>query len=134
MNNAWMSQYFNCISYISELDLKQLFLEKGFYLRVPLSVSFHMLSILSDHRLGNRSKCLQTLTDLQTLLLYDDGTYVPLEVRDISWQILGICQQVVGDLHGALQSYQQSFTQIPLHKLRSVSATRMCLVLHQLNV
>ncbi|XP_052704691.1 uncharacterized protein LOC128180603 [Crassostrea angulata] len=93
----------------------------------------HMLSVLCNYRLGNRSQCLQSLTDLQTLMLYDDGRYVPLCLRDLSWQILGICQHVVGDLHGALQSYQQSLREIPLNKIQNATEYRMALVLYQLN-
>uniref|UniRef100_A0A8W8IHS4 Mab-21-like HhH/H2TH-like domain-containing protein n=1 Tax=Magallana gigas TaxID=29159 RepID=A0A8W8IHS4_MAGGI len=92
-----------------------------------------MLSVLCNYRLGNRSQCLQSLTDLQTLLLYDDGKYVPLPIRDLSWQILGICQQVVGDLHGALQSYQQSLRQETFHKIQNASKYRIALILNRFN-
>jgi hypothetical protein len=80
-------------------------------LSIPPIVLTHMLLLLSHYRLGNRFRYLQSLTDLQTLLLYDADTLVPLHLGDISWQILGICQHVVGDLHGALQSYQMSLRQ-----------------------
>lgn len=104
------------------------------YPLIPLHVSFHILSVLSNHRLGNRSQCLQSLTDLQNLLLCDNGTYAPFEYRDIAWHVLGICQLVVGDLHGAFHSFQVSIRQKPFHKLHRVTAIRMCLVIHQFNV
>ncbi|XP_065929819.1 uncharacterized protein [Magallana gigas] len=90
-----------------------------------------MLSVLCNYRLGNRSQCLQSLTDLETLLLYDDGSYVSLELRDISWQILGICQHVVGDLHGALVAYQQSLRERLFHKIQNATYYRIALVLYQ---
>lgn len=93
--------------------------------------SIDMLGVLCNYRLGNRSQCLQSLTDLQTLLLSDDGRYVPLPDRDLSWQILGICQHVVGDLHGALQSYQQSLRQEPFHKIQIATQYRIALVLNK---
>lgn len=78
------------------------------------------------------SRCLQSLTDLRTLLLYDHGMYVPLDMRDISWQILGICQHVAGDLHGALQSFRESLRQKPRHRIQKATETRIGLVLQQL--
>jgi hypothetical protein len=84
-----------------------------------------MLSVLCHYRLGNRPQYLQSLTDLQTLLVYDDGRYVPLETRDLSWQILGICQHVVGDLRGAFQSYRESLRQRPYNKIQQATEARI---------
>jgi hypothetical protein len=115
MNAAWLSHMIlRCeVHYIEELILEQVVgRQNGIpaLLGSPFLIS-DMLLVLSHHRLGNRSQSLQSLTDIQTLLVYDDGEYVPLLFRDLSWQILGICQHVVGDLHGALQSYQESLRQ-----------------------
>ncbi|XP_048747160.2 uncharacterized protein LOC125659520 [Ostrea edulis] len=105
MKTAWVDNVMlrNAIQYIDELILEQ---EVGKQsdqnvLYIPPFVLTDMLLVLSHYRVGNRSQYLQSLTDLHTLLLYDDGRYVPLHCRDLSWQILGICQHVVGDLHGA---------------------------------
>ncbi|XP_062601209.1 uncharacterized protein LOC134262903 isoform X2 [Saccostrea cucullata] len=99
---------------------------------LPPFVIVEMLSVLSHYRLGNRSQCLQSLTDLQTLLLYDDGRYVPLYTRDLSWQILGICQHVVGDLHGALRSYEESLKQKPFQRIKEATYFRTECVKQQL--
>lgn len=132
MNKAWTNYFFFPISYISEFCLEHSICLKNTL--IPLLVSFHMLNVLSNHRLGNRSQCLQSLTQLQNLLLYDKETYAPFEYRDIAWHVLGICQQVFGDLYGALQSYQMSLRQKQFHKLHKATVIRMCLVLYQLNV
>ncbi|XP_048766818.2 uncharacterized protein LOC125673909 [Ostrea edulis] len=95
-------------------------------------VILHMLYVLCHYRLGNRSQYLQALTDLHTLLLYDDGGYVLVLCRDLSWQILGICQHVVGDLHGALQSYQESLRQKPKNKIQIATETRINLLKTQI--
>jgi hypothetical protein len=121
-------------TYIEELRLEQ---EIGEMNGIPSSylspfVTVHMLSVLCHYRLGNRSQYLQALTDLHSLLLYDDGRYVPLHHRDLSWQVLGICQHVVGDLHGALQSYQESLTQEPFHRIQPAMETRIELVKSQM--
>ncbi|XP_078336988.1 uncharacterized protein LOC144626580 [Crassostrea virginica] len=74
-------------------------------------VMLHMLFVLDYHRLGDIVRSQQSLQDLHTLLLYDDVAYVPMILRDISWQILGICQQTCGDYVGALNSFQCSLQQ-----------------------
>jgi hypothetical protein len=109
MKTAWVRSVLldNKVHYIDELLLEQEVIKQNGIPNLHISpfVMTEMLLVLSHYRLGNRSQYLQSLTDLQTLLLYDDGRYVPLDIRDLSWQILGICQHVVGELHGALHSY-----------------------------
>ncbi|XP_061165698.1 uncharacterized protein LOC133174614 [Saccostrea echinata] len=122
---------FNSIPCIKELSLEQ---NGMLILHLSPFLTVEMLSVLSHYRLSNRSQYLQSLTDLQTLLLYDDdGTYVPLHFRDLSWQVLGICQQVVGDLQGALQSYEESLRQEPIHKIQEATHTRIRCVKRQLH-
>ncbi|XP_078316744.1 uncharacterized protein LOC111101641 [Crassostrea virginica] len=75
------------------------------FLFIPPFVLLHMLFVLNHHRLGDTVRSQQSLQDLHTLLLYDDGTHVPAGQGDISWQILGICQQTCGDHVGALNSF-----------------------------
>ncbi|XP_056013678.1 uncharacterized protein LOC130052533 [Ostrea edulis] len=123
-------------TFIEELRLEQEVCKMNGlgYLYLSPFVTVHMLSVLCHYRLGNRSQYLQALTDLHTLLLYDDGRYALLYTRDLSWQILGICQHVVGDLHGALQSYQESLRQIPRHKIQIATETRLNFVQSQLRM
>ncbi|XP_062567232.1 uncharacterized protein LOC134229501 [Saccostrea cucullata] len=119
--------------FLEELTLEHSAAEQNsFILIIPPSVLVEMLSVLSNYRLGNTSQYEQSLTDLHTLLLYDDGSYVPLQFRGISWQILGICQQLVGDLHGALQSYQESLRQKPVHKLQESTKRRIDFIQNEL--
>lgn len=106
MKKAWKNRIkFDQISiFIPELYL--VYEENKKFLLIPAQVLLYMLSVLSYHRLGYTFKCLQSLEDLRTFLLYDNK-----ELMAISWRILGICQHVVGDLHGALLSYQESLRQ-----------------------
>ncbi|XP_062621177.1 uncharacterized protein LOC134282802 [Saccostrea cucullata] len=133
---AWVYHVFlfQDFRYIEELCLEQNVSQEHGMPNLQLSpfLLVDMLSVLSHYRLGNRSQCLQSLTDLQTLLLYDDGTYVPLNFRDLSWQILGICQHVVGDLHGALMSYEESLRQKPHHRIKEATVIRIECVKQQL--
>ncbi|XP_078337031.1 uncharacterized protein LOC111099656 isoform X1 [Crassostrea virginica] len=95
----------------------------GGILRIPPFVMLHMLFVLNHRRLGDTVRSQQSLQDLHTLLLYDDGTRVPF--RDISWQILGICQQTCGDYQGALNSFQCSLQQSPFSAIQRATMFRI---------
>ncbi|XP_062620255.1 uncharacterized protein LOC134281832 [Saccostrea cucullata] len=113
-------------TYINELVMEQFNNKYGRpVLLIPPLVMLHMLFILNHHRLGDTVRSQQSLQDLQTLLLYDDRVNVPTLLRDISWQILGICQQICGDYVGSLQSYQCSLQQKPTHFIQEVTLFRM---------
>ena len=92
---------------------------------IPPFVMLHMLFVLTHHRLGDTVRSQRSLQDLHTLLLYDDGTDVPAEYRDISWQILGICQQTCGYYVGALNSFQCSLQQTPYHRIHRATMFKM---------
>ena len=92
---------------------------------IPPFVMLHMLFVLTHHRLGDTVRSQQSLQDLHTLLLYDDGTHVRILLRDISWQILGICQQTCGDYVGALNSFQCSLQQLPLNAIQRATMFRI---------
>ncbi|XP_062601328.1 uncharacterized protein LOC134263044 [Saccostrea cucullata] len=115
MKNAWARnvKLYSHFTYIDELKLEQWASQKNGVdiLHLPPLVLTHMLSVLCLHRLGDKPRCQQSLTDLRTLLHTDDEKNIPKTLRDISWQMLGICQHDIGDLHGALHSYQQALKQ-----------------------
>jgi hypothetical protein len=132
LRKAWAKDimFYKNVKFIEELTLEQEISQMNGIPALFLSpfVTENMLSVLCHYKLGNRSQYLQALTDLHTLLLYDDGRYVSLHHRDLSWQILGICQHVVGDVHGALQSYQESLRQEPFHRIQLATETRLNLI------
>ena len=72
-------------------------------------VMLHLLFALNHHRLGDTGRSQQSVQDLHTRMLYDNGTYVPTIKIDISWQILGICQQTCGDYMGTLNHFSIHF-------------------------
>ncbi|XP_062599369.1 uncharacterized protein LOC134260853 isoform X2 [Saccostrea cucullata] len=113
--------------YIDELELEQKIKQKEGMgaLYVPPLVILHMLFVLNHHRLGDTVRSQQSLQDLQTLLLYDDGDNVSTCERDISWQILGICQQITGDYSESLRSYQNSLQQYPVHRIQDATLLRL---------
>jgi hypothetical protein len=138
MKIAWVKHVtlHNKVHFIDEIILEQeVSKQNGFpSLYISPFVLTEMLLVLSHCRLGNRSQYLQSLTDLQTLLLYDDGRYVPLLLRDLSWEILEICQHVVGDLHGALHSYQESLRQEQCHNIQTATENRIMFVEQQIHM
>ena len=66
-----------------------------------------------------KAKAQRALYDLQDLVHHDQGVLVPVTVRDISKEILGICQELAGDYQAALYSYQQSLRQLPVNNIQS---------------
>eukprot|EP00105_Crassostrea_gigas_P004918 XP_011418289.1 PREDICTED: uncharacterized protein LOC105321624 [Crassostrea gigas] len=108
----------NKICYISELiPEQQSALQKDWLgLRIPVFVMLHFLEFLCykhvDAKLSDAA-----LEELQVLVHHDQGLYIRDVLKDISWEILGICQQINRNHRAALYSYQQSLTQYPLNKI-----------------
>ena len=101
-------------------------------LSIPPLVMLHMLFVLNHHRLGDAVRSKESLQDLHTLMLYDKGTHVPITLRDISWQILGICQKTCGDYVGSLHSFQCSLQQQSFNHIKKATALRILMVLGRL--
>ncbi|XP_078340080.1 uncharacterized protein LOC111111374 [Crassostrea virginica] len=116
----------NYTCYINELTPEQQSALKNnnLALDIPLFVLLHFIEFLCyrhiDTTLGQTA-----LEELQFLVHHDQGQYVYYLSRDISWQILGICQQMTGNLQAALYSYQLSLTQYPLSKIHDATQMRI---------
>ncbi|XP_062620457.1 uncharacterized protein LOC134282037 [Saccostrea cucullata] len=54
-----------------------------------------------------------------------EGDFIRPCTRDICWQILGICQQLQGDLWGALESYVEAVKEFPFHNLKNATKLRI---------
>ncbi|XP_061166199.1 uncharacterized protein LOC133175089 [Saccostrea echinata] len=123
---AWDIILDNRIHYISELIPEQQFaLQNSFpALFIPSLILLYMLEILC-YRHVDIMRVQTALDDLQTLVHYDQGQFIPLILRDISWQILGICQQLTGNLQAALYSYQQSLRQELFNKIHTATEMRI---------
>lgn len=96
-------------------------------LLVPPLVILHMLFVLNHHKLGDTVKSHRSLQDFHTLMHSDDRKWVPLLFRDISWQLLGMCQQTCGDPVKALISFHRSLDENPFHKIQIATYFRMLL-------
>ncbi|XP_062576304.1 uncharacterized protein LOC134238205 [Saccostrea cucullata] len=129
---AWNIGLENIIHYINELIPEQQFAYQNNHpkLIVPPFILLYMLEILC-YRHVDTMRVQTALEDLQTLVHYDQGELIDLEQRDISWQILGICQQVTGNFQAALYSYQQSLRQEPNNDIQKATEMRRNEILNE---
>ncbi|XP_065944503.1 uncharacterized protein [Magallana gigas] len=93
-------------------------------LYIPVFVMLHFLEFLC-YRHIDTTLSQAALDDLQVLVHHDQGRYVSDIFRDISWEILGICQQMTGDIQAALYSYQQSLIQYSVNRIQSATQRRI---------
>ncbi|XP_065927919.1 uncharacterized protein [Magallana gigas] len=93
-------------------------------LYIPPLILLHMLDFLCL-RYVDTIRAQRALNDLQALVHHDQGLLVHVRLRDISWEILGICQQITGNLQAALYSYQHSLRQYPFHKIQTATLQRI---------
>ncbi|XP_052711984.1 uncharacterized protein LOC128186240 [Crassostrea angulata] len=115
------------ICYVSELiPEQQSALQKGKArtLIIPVFVMLHFLEFLC-YRHIDTTLSQTALDELQVLVHHDRGLYVHDLLRDISWEILGICQQITGNLQAALYSYQQSLTHDPYNNIQTATQGRI---------
>ncbi|XP_061168975.1 uncharacterized protein LOC133178248 [Saccostrea echinata] len=87
-------------------------------------IMLHMLEILCYIHL-DRTRAQTVLNDLQFFVNYNERGVAAERIKDISWQILGICQQATGNHRAALFSYQQSLRQEPFHKIQQATLMRI---------
>uniref|UniRef100_K1PP91 Mab-21-like nucleotidyltransferase domain-containing protein n=1 Tax=Magallana gigas TaxID=29159 RepID=K1PP91_MAGGI len=93
----------------------------------------HPLGIHENEEHIDTTLSQAALGKLQVLVHHDQGLYVFYLYRDISWEILGICQQMAGNVQAALYSYRQSLTQHPSNGIQTVTHMRIQDVVSQLN-
>ncbi|XP_034317673.2 uncharacterized protein [Magallana gigas] len=115
------------IYYISELIPEQQSARqnRGGALYIPVFVMLHFLEFLC-YRHIDTSLSQAALDELQVLVHHHQGLFISNSRRDNSWEILGICQQITGDLQAALYSYQQSLiTQDPCNKIKTATQKKI---------
>ncbi|XP_062601787.1 uncharacterized protein LOC134263447 [Saccostrea cucullata] len=112
----------NALYMIKELELEIRVSKIGFIL-VPPYIMTLMLIVLCYR--GNPNKQQEALSELFSILHSEEQRYIDSLSAEISWQILGICQQICGDHQGALLSYQTSLKQVPLHKIQEATYYRI---------
>nr|XP_022299751.1 LOW QUALITY PROTEIN: uncharacterized protein LOC111108272 [Crassostrea virginica] len=92
----------NYTCYINELTPEQQSaLHNWDELDIPLFVLLHFIEFLC-YRHIDTTLAQTALEELQVLVHHDQGQYVHYQFRDVSWEILGICQQMTGNLQAPL--------------------------------
>ena len=126
----------NRICYISELipEQQSALQNKLPLLYIPVFVMLHFLEFLC-YRHIDTTLSQAALDELQVLVHHDQGLYILDLFRDISWEILGICQQITGNLQAALYSYQQSLSlsHYPFNSIRTATQRRIQDVVETIN-
>ena len=116
----------NSICFISELILEQKSARQNYRttLIIPLFVVLHFVEFLC-YRHIDTTLAQTALKDIQVLVHNDQGLYIDYHDRDISWEILGICQQMTGNHQAALDSFQRSLIQLPFNLIQSATQRRI---------
>ena len=115
----------NWVPYIDELQIEQQFCFQNdqYVLYISPFIMLHMLEFLC-YRHVDPTRKQAALDDLQ-LLVHHGLDELDVCVKDISWEILGICQQIDGNLQAALFSYQQSLRELPLNRMQPATIYRI---------
>jgi hypothetical protein len=123
MKKATMTiQIYNEDLIIKELEPEQREANRNI-LHIPPYILALMLLIVCNH--CNLPKQQEVLHELYFLLNFNAERYVCSHLMDISWQILGICQQICGDHQGTILSYQKSLQQKPFHEIQKATHWRI---------
>eukprot|EP00105_Crassostrea_gigas_P018545 XP_011436702.1 PREDICTED: uncharacterized protein LOC105334823 [Crassostrea gigas] len=117
---------YNNICYINELipEQQSTLQNRKPLLDIPVFVMLHFLEFLS-YRQIDTTLSQAALDELQVLVHHDQGLYIHDLHSDISWEILGICQQITGNLQAALYSFQQSLIQYPWNRIQTATQRRI---------
>ena len=116
----------NHICFIDELIPEQQsnLQNKNYQICIPTLILLQMLEFLCCRYL-DAVRAQEALDNLQVLVHHDQGELLSVEFRDISWEILGICQQMNGNRQAALYSYGQSLRQYPFNKIDIATRQRI---------
>lgn len=109
---------------IEELRREQFSALENLVMVIPLFVLMHFVEFLCNRHISTEA-AQEALERLKNIVQRDQEAYIPDIYRDISWHILGICQQMYGDFQAAWHSYHQSLHQYPHSKIRSATLMRI---------
>ena len=72
---------------------------------IPQLVCAFFMQYLCQSKLGCLKEADDVLYELFLLLKHDDEYHIEINLKSISWHILGICQQMCGDERAACRSF-----------------------------
>ena len=124
---AWKDiHFFDKIKYVDELILEQHSnIRDHFKLTISSSILVHMLEFLCCRQTDSNG-AHKAMDALEILVRRDwSGVHVTEGTIKLSWEILGICQHMVGNHHAALHSYQRSLQQDSGPEIESATFLRI---------
>lgn len=115
----------NTIFYIDELLTEQEHSRKNPWstIFIPPFVLLLMLEFLC-YRHVDELKAQNALDELTFLMYSNQDSYLTYVFRDISWQILGICEEMAGNLKEAFYAYENSLEESIVNRIRSATLQR----------
>ena len=119
-------ELYNNILYIPELTLEQQASGQSRWpmLHIPLFVMIDFIEFLCYKHIY--APCAQrALWGLHELVQGDPGLYLCDLYKDISWEILGICHQIAGNLQPALYSFNMSLIQNSSNRIQNATNMRI---------
>ena len=123
---AYDIKLYNDVCYINELtpERQSSLRNDRKALNISPYILLHMLEFLCCRHV-DPTKAQEAVVVLEFVVHLDQGVCVAVEPRDISWEILGICQQMTGNHQAALYSYTQSLRQKPWNKIHTATRHRI---------
>ena len=97
---------------------------------VPPLVFTDFMFFLCYHHMGMVGKAQSMFQELSILIKYDNEDHIIAKDKAISWQMLGICQEMSGDYKGTYQSYYEALQQKWCH-IKSASLMRISVIIHK---
>ena len=97
---------------------------------VPPLVFANFMYFLCYHHMNLVPEAQSVLQELSILVQYDYGYHISVRDNAISWQILGICQEICGDHKGAYKSYCNALRQ-KWCKIKSASFMRILFIIYK---
>ena len=101
---------------------------KGRVIIPPLVFAF-FLQYLCQRKLGHLREADDVLYELSLLVQHDDRHHIDIRFLALSWQILGICQQMSGDDRTACRSFMAAQRQFDKDSFKFATCIRIGIIL-----
>ena len=100
---------------------------------VPPLVMANFLLFLCYFRKENIVCAISIIEELYVIVYYDNQYHIDESDKTISWQILGICQEISGNYREAIHSYTNVLHQQMYPEFRLSSILRMRNIIQQMS-
>ena len=121
----------NCM-YISELYIENRAVSADFSVKefsIPPMICALFLQYLCQRRLGCHREAVEALYELSRLVHHGNEQHIDNRLHGISWQVLGICQQMNGDDRAACRSYLTALQQNNVYMIKVAACLRLGTIL-----